>query len=77
MVWKPREVDVVLWATLRGLQIGILLAPQTGMAIIWVSSPAEMGGYLEAITHAHRFSAFNNARAFLPGHGLLRLSLFE
>ncbi len=31
--------------------------------------PAEMGGYLEAITHAHRFSAFNNARAFLPGHG--------
>jgi len=49
MVWMPREIDVGLWATLRGLQIGILLAPQTGMAIIWVSPQQRWGFTLKQL----------------------------
>lgn len=50
MVWKPREIDVGLWATLRGLQIGILQAPQIGMTIIWVSPQQRWGVTLKQLT---------------------------
>lgn len=49
MVWKPREIDVGLWATLRGLQIRILLAPQTGIAIIWMSPQQRRGVNLKKL----------------------------